>query len=404
MSNLSEITRNGTSSVSPVSPSVNPQGAAGERLTITDPIQQFAPHASTEGAGLDFGGGSSSVPAELTQDQINVRALETAEKKSVKNLEELAARTGIPPIKVPRNTSSADAEKLLRLLGRMCRTPEPWLPIGTVGPLVILGHSNPDCRDFWGIPEFFGVKVLLTVDQYQLIREDLFKRLQYKPLAETNPLENLPAPPRGLDTHSVMDWYVQNYPLDAEEIEKFRKLISENAAIDIQDASEYKGLPRNMGVALSYLRTREPIYNPEEAPSQSSFPDQLLEKHCVYPMHVSEDRIYMLSSNSSIYAFEDEWLSTASEHKEIVSILADPDVIRAAIARNRSKNSTFATEVDRSSLTFSNNDNIVEIDPIEMGQINPDNPNNTPEQIVHWVLPQKRSMLVPRRIWRDSSR
>ena len=344
-----------------------------------------APNTGTVNSGIGEIS-NAQAPAPMTQEDVDKRALDSAHRKSRQSLESLAARTGIPPIQVPRNTSSADAEKLLRLFGRMCRTPEPWLPLGTVGPLIILGHSNPDCRDFWGIPEIFAVKVLLTVDQYQLIREDLFKRLQYKPLPETNALEGIKPPPHGLDAHGIMDWYVQNYPMDEESQEKFRKLISENASVDIQSPTDYKGLPRHMGVALTYLRTKEPIYNPEEAPSQESFPDQLLEKHCVYPMHVGAERIYMLSSDSSIYAFEDEWLSTASEHKELVPVLADPDAIRGAIARNRSKNSTFGAVVDQSSLSFSNNDNIVEIDPVEMAQINPDNPNNTPEQIIHWVL------------------
>ena len=117
------------------------------------------------------------------------------------------------------------------------------------------------------------------------------------------------------------------------------------------------------------------------------FPDSLLEKHGVYPLFVSPERVYLLSSKRSNYAFEDEWTSLGNEAFEIVPVVADANSINGAISRNRSRGSRDSgTKIDVGELYFSEDINLVEIDPVEMARLNPANPNNTPELVVHWVL------------------
>lgn len=291
------------------------------------------------------------------------------------------------PVRVPRNACSAAAENLLRKLGRGAKGPEPWTPVGTVGPLIILGHYNPAFTETWGIPACLTVRVLLEQGQYTVIQEDLEKRLAYNPLAESNALENLEPPPAELDHHEIMEWFSSNYPMEEIEAEKFGRLISENSGTEIERFTDYKGLPRHLGVALHYLRTGEFCFNPEETGSQEMFPDQLLEKHGVYPMFISETKIYMLAASAAVYAFEDEWLSMGHDAIEMVPIMADLEAILAAVARNRGKGALAQlSNVDVGELSLSDNTNLVEIDPIEMARVNPQNPNNTPEQLIHWIL------------------
>ena len=309
------------------------------------------------------------------------------ENRAAVNLEELAERHGLMPVRLPRNSCSAAAENLLRKLGRAATGPEPWTPVGTMGPLIIFGHYNPAFTETWGVPACLSIRVLLEQGQYNMIREDLEKRLAYKPLPAANPLENLQPPSAELDYHEIMDWMAANYPMEEAEAEKFGRLVTDNAGQDIERFVNYKGLPRHIGVALHYLRTGEFCFNPEETGSQEVFPDQLLEKHGVYPMFVGETKTYMLASSPAIYAFEDEWMSMGHDAIEVIPVMADPEAILAAVARNRGKGALAqVADVNIGELSESENHNLVEIDPVEMARVNPQNPNTTPEQIVHWIL------------------
>ncbi len=301
-------------------------------------------------------------------------------------IEQIAARNGLPPVRLPRSSCPADAETLLRRLGRTASGPEPWLPVGTLGPLVILGHYNPSFTETWGIPDFLCVRVVIPQDLYVEIHSDLQKRVEFKPLSQVSPVEHLDPPPTTSTPHSIVDWFVANYPLGEAEKEKWEGLIADNQTIDIQRPSDYKGLPKHFGVAFVYLLSRQPCFNPEEAPAQSTFPDQLLEKHIVYPMFEGEGVLYLLSESPSVYAFEDEWLSAGHDAIEIVPVLADGDAIRAAIARNRGRGANQAATVDTGELYYSEDQHLIEIDPADMGAINPQNPNTEAEDILKWIL------------------
>jgi type II secretory ATPase GspE/PulE/Tfp pilus assembly ATPase PilB-like protein len=302
------------------------------------------------------------------------------------HLEELSSQYGIMPIQLPRSTCSVPAETLLRQLGRMTAVEQPWLPVGTIGPILIVGHHDPRHQECWGVPPFLTVRVLIAPEQYQSVMKDLEGRLRIKPIAAHNPTEGLPAPPQTGKVVDVMKWFLQYYPQSDRDKEKFRKLIAENDDCDTSNLAGLKFLPRHYGAAFLSLATGYPVYNPEEAPAQTHFPDGLLEKHNVYPVFCGNQRIFLLSSVTNNYAFEDEWLSSGSDAVEMVTVLADPTAISAAVARNRGRSSRDKAKVDVGDLYFSDNTSIVEIDPTEMARVNPQNPNNTPEQVVQWVL------------------
>ena len=301
-------------------------------------------------------------------------------------IEQIASRNGLPPVRLPRSSCPADAETLLRKLGRSASGPEPWLPVGTLGPLLILGHYNPSFTETWGIPEFLCVKVVIPQDLYATINEDLQKRLEYKPLSQVSTVEHLSAPPSTSTPHSILDWFLANYPMDDSEKSKWEGLIAENQTVDVQNSGDYKGLEKHFGVAFVYMLTRQPCFNPEEAPSQSTFPDQLLEKHIVYPMFEGEGVLYLLTESPSVYSFEDEWLAAGHEQIEIVPVLADSDAIRAAIARNRGKGANQAAAIDTGELYYSEDKHLIEIDPADMAAVNPQNPSTEPEDVLKWIL------------------
>ena len=216
------------------------------------------------------------------------------------DLDQIASRSGLPPVELPRASCSADAENLLRKLGRMAAGDEPWIPIGTLGPLPILGHFNPASDDTWGIPDYLCVKVVISKSSYATIFEDLQSRLDFKPLSAISPLEELIPPPASAEPNSILNWFSNNYPLSDSEKEKWHALTVENEAIEVQCSTHYKGLPRHYGVAFFYLLNGKLCFNPDEAPNQTSFAEQLLEKHVVYPMHEGDGVLYLLCENEKV--------------------------------------------------------------------------------------------------------
>ena len=301
-------------------------------------------------------------------------------------IESVAGAAGMLPAKLPRGTCSIPAENLLRTLGRNPLTADPWVPVGTIGPILIMAHCRAESEDFWGVPRALVVPIVVDSGQYESILKDLYTRVGYKPLDESNPLEQAPMPPSN-DPRAALKWFIEHYPLAAEEKEKMLRLYEENEKKPLNCLDDLKFLPRHYGVAMMRIATGLPCYNPEEAPGQTMFPDALLDKHCVFPLFCGRQHVYLMSAAQSNYAFEDEWLSGGNDPVKIIPVLADPAAIRAAIARNRSKSARDSgIGMTAGELTYSDTQQIVEIDPVDIGKVNPANPNNTAEQLVQWAI------------------
>ncbi|NRB44986.1 MAG: Flp pilus assembly complex ATPase component TadA, partial [Verrucomicrobiales bacterium] len=341
----------------------------------------------TELTDLD-GSSSKEIQDDILLDnkvehEINMNPESVSEERG---LNQIGRNSGLPPVQLPRTSCSTDAENLLRKIGRMPSGDEPWIPIGTLGPLLILGHFNPTSDDTWGIPDYLCVKVVISKSSYTTIFEDLQSRLDFKPLSAISPLEKLLPPPDSAEPISILNWFSNNYPLTESEKDKWHALTVENEEIEVLSPADYKGLPRHYGVAFFYLLNGKACFNPDEAPNQTTFAEQLLEKHVVYPMHEGDGVLYLLCENEKVYGFEDEWFSDGHEGVEIIPILADGDAIRSAIARSRSRGVQGQDVIECGDLYYSEDQNLLEIDPVDIADLNPSNPNTSPEDVLKWIL------------------
>ena len=309
-----------------------------------------------------------------------------ASRANGKSIEEIAFSAGLIPLEIIRDSCTAEAENILRKLGRVAEGDAPWVPIGSMGPLIIIAHCDPNSEDTWGIPDLLCVKVVISAEKYMVLLEDLHSRFDLKPLSAISPLDDFSLPSREEDPISIIKWFVDNYPLTLNEKQKWYKLIIDTEGTDIHCPEHYKGLPRHYAVAFYKFLEGKLCFNPEEVPIQKAFSEQLLEKHGVYPLYFGQRFIYLLCDNPKTYEFEDEWLSEGHEAREIVPVLADGDSIRSAIAKSRG--STFKTNdiVEACELHYSEDQNLLDIDPVEIAEVNPLNPNTSPEEVIKWVL------------------
>jgi type II secretory ATPase GspE/PulE/Tfp pilus assembly ATPase PilB-like protein len=347
------------------------------RETATDPVR-----TPPQQAGLSRQDAEALPPA--TQD-VSAAPMSQA----MHSLEVLAERYNILPWAPGRTTCSTEAEFLVRKLGRVPRELHPWIPVASLGPLIILGHYNPGAQELWGIPEFLVIKMVITAEKYKEIYDDLIQRLRMNPVAQENSNEFMPAPPHGAPLLDVFHWYTENYPLDKMDVDRLATVVGKQQPEELLTPAQFNDVERNLGTALYRISTGDLVFNPEEAPAQMIFADALLDKHNVYPLHCGKDRIYLLTGDTSNYSFEDEWLSGGNDAIPIVLVVADRALIKKTISRHRSRQSS--SEDDGSGqpvgeLHFANNANMVELEPSEMELINPANVNTTAEDVIKWVL------------------
>lgn len=301
-------------------------------------------------------------------------------------LEWLAGEFEIIPIRLSRAACSTRAEEIFRRFATAKTAEEPWMPFGALGPLLLCAHYNPASRDFWGIPEPFVIRALVSESQYFELREDLVSRLAFNPLPPESESLEIEPPPHGAGLLTMLQWFLRVYPVTEKEREELLVCERSFGGNDYRRIADFKLLPKNFGVALNHIARNEPVFNPEYAPSQIVFPDSLLEKHGVYPLYCGVQTVYLLVTERDNFAFEDEWLSTGSSEFNFKKLLADRESIFEAISRNRGKSATAPTEVVTGELSYSDTTNLVEIDAAEMQRLNPASIHTTPEQIVHWVL------------------
>ncbi|HSJ02107.1 MAG TPA: GspE/PulE family protein [Verrucomicrobium sp.] len=309
----------------------------------------------------------------------------------VMSLEGVALQHGLVPVNLLRDGTPPDAERLLRKLGRMPHTADPWLPVATLGPLLVMAHFNPKATDFWGVPYALVVRVLISKDQYGKTRQDFATRCQQNPLAQDNMLEQLSVPrlaDGGLD--GAFEWLLRHYPYDSSDKSRLRSfhmaLREKKPELTVSD---YNSLQRNLGVALRHLTSESKalVYNAQEAPRQQLFPHALLERFNVYPLYTGRNCIYLLSESPDNYAFEDEWLSLGNEVGKIIPVLADAAGIRDTIGRAAANfDASSVSKVEDKGFAEREEPDLVDISAEDMARVNPQNPNHTAEELMHWAL------------------
>ncbi|MES2595431.1 MAG: GspE/PulE family protein [Verrucomicrobiota bacterium] len=327
--------------------------------------------------------GDASSPAPMTID---------ARQAAIISIEGLALQHHILPVTLMRETCSPEAERIARKLGRVPYVADPWLPVMTFGPLLVMAHHNPRAGDTWGVPNFLTLRVLISQEQYQTTRKDLVSRFGQLPIAQQNAFEGMEAPRFDeMGMEGTFEWLMEHYPYEQTEITKLRGFFEsqkeKNAKLGV---SHFNIMQRNLGVVLNYLVTRgkDFCFSATEAARQTFFPLPLLERHNVYPLYIGKNAVFMLSEHADSYAFEDEWLSMGNSAVKIIRVLTDPAGIRDAINRAGATFDPSGVKVDKSTLSASTsgNEGVIDIMPEDMARINPSSPAHTPEELVQWAI------------------
>ncbi len=331
-----------------------------------------------------------SVPLDLPENAQDLHAaLAMANGVAQEEAQEwLAGKFGILPYIANRPSVSVQAENVFRQLAAesLGLEDEPWLPVGSLGPLLIIGHYDPAARAKWGVPDAFTIPVLLEQRQYRGYAEVLAERLEAKPIVpreaplEPRPLGESPSP------ETALKWLLSDYPFGEEERKRLEGCLEPLSSVAAANVTNLKALPPGFGATLRHLCTGDAVFNPALAPRQSEFPDTLLEKHGVFPLFVGSKTVYLLSPQKEIFAFEDEWLASNTDTRTFRAVLSDKESIIRVVNRDRSNAAASGAAGPAGELMESGVANVVEIDPQEIARVNPASINTTAEQALQWVL------------------
>ncbi len=310
---------------------------------------------------------------------------------AIQSIEGLAVQYGMLPVTLLRESCSPEAERLIRKLGRVPYVADPWLPVATIGPLLVMAHHNPKAGDLWGVPSFLTIRVLVTQQQYQNTLKDLVQRFGQMPSSQSNTMEQMQLPVvADLGLEGAYKWLLEHYPYEPAEITKIKGFYeAQKGKADVMAVTHFNVVQRSLGVALQYLVSggRTLVYNASEAQRQTFFPIPLLERHNVYPLFIGRHVVFLLSESADCYRFEDEWLSMGNPAIKIVPVLADLASIRDAINRaGATFDPSAVAAIDGANLSVADDATVVEISPEDMARVNPQNPNHEPEQLVQWAL------------------
>lgn len=303
-------------------------------------------------------------------------------------LEWLALQFEMLPLRATRPSISTQCETVFRSFatGDRRENSTPWIPVGTVGPLLICGHYNPTASDTWDVPHAFMIPVLIEQEQYAEYLKILDERIKVRPISPKTP-HPAPVPPeKGCSPETALKWLLTEYPFSEEEKARFSDALEKLAGVGAQHVMGAKSLPSGLGAALRHLCTGEKVFNAALAPRQSEFPESLLEKHSVFPLFIGARTVYLLSNQKEIFAFEDEWLASNEDNREFRPVLDEKESVLRTINRDRSVAAASGSAAVETGLTESGVENIVDIDPRETGRINPASINTTAEQALHWVF------------------
>lgn len=300
----------------------------------------------------------------------------------------LAGVFKILPYLPTRTACTSRAEAIFRRLALPAGSEqESWMPVCSLGPLLICAHYNPASTQRWGIPSEFIIPVLVPRQTYDIYVKDINDRLNFTPLDRTEAIEITRPIPRGDTLERMLQWFLDQYPFHRPDVrEKVERESAQLQAASPGDAMALKGLARGLGLAVYFLATGDLCFNAECAPRQTLFPDALLEKHCVYPLYAGRRVVYLLSRDKNSFAFEDEWLSGGNATFDFRTVLADREAIIGTINRERSRAAMPAQTRVETELIHSDVANLVDIDIQEISKLNPSSINVTPEQVIHWVL------------------
>lgn len=208
----------------------------------------------------------------------------------------------------------------------------PWLPICSVGPLLVMGHYLPDSTDFQDVPQTFIVKVLVEESQYREMEKIV--------VAKEGSIEYLePEPtPKPLERDAALLDIVRYISFfgfcSGEDQEKLTYILeSEDPTANAKE----EALPKGYDMVMAKLRRGLRIFPINEISVNtdlvSMLPAATQDRFMVVPFYRGGRKLYLATPNITSWELDDaiynDLLST--EDVQIAKFYASPHLVQSAL-------------------------------------------------------------------------
>lgn len=251
----------------------------------------------------------------------------------MRSLEALALKHRILPVQGLRYGDKRGIDVLTERLAGRPETPEPWLPVGVLGPLLIMGHHNPRSEDFMSVPKPFRVPVLMDVRDYDeryldfmMHHSPRYACVAYHMMCLDWEATSTPLPiDRG--ELPMIEWLAEDYPFTSEERRHLTKCIDRLKAMPERGLADFDQWIPQFSVALEHLRSGAWVFNPECLPIDPRLtPSQvaILREHRAIPLFEGEDtRYWVCSRETNLQRLETAWSSGRGNVSQVFRVLGE---------------------------------------------------------------------------------
>jgi type II secretory ATPase GspE/PulE/Tfp pilus assembly ATPase PilB-like protein len=269
----------------------------------------------------------------------------------------------------------------------------PSVPVGQVGPLLIMGHCCPPSRNCWGIDPDACPMVWLTPRTYHTFLQHTLRflaerevrprlyREQSKPVVELRKdLEEFDEDDRVIP---IMKWMLTALPMSQEDRTFLEESIEEGTLT----------IPAGYTAAIDFLANRTPLVDIREMDVTQRLyeriPRNLVDRYKVLCYLETDKEFYVAVSRLDDFECEDQLVNRLKLEKELVRVQARANDILMRLERFENTGSlmtsvTEDTGAEERALRQFNADVTINEDSARL--INPKSTNTSPEELLEWVL------------------
>jgi type II secretory ATPase GspE/PulE/Tfp pilus assembly ATPase PilB-like protein len=273
----------------------------------------------------------------------------------------------------------------------------PCVPVGQIGPLLIMGHCCPNSRNCWGIDPDACPRVWLTPKIYysylQVVLRYLDEREVRPRLYRETPtpvsklrleLESIPEDDRVMP---ILKWMLVALPMSQEDKGYLQDSIDEGTLT----------LPSGYTAAIDFIQKMSAVIDIREMEIPSRFyeriPRQLVDRHKALCFLETDDELYVAMNNLDDFEFEDQVINRLKLNKELVIAQTRSNDILVRLERLENAGSTVLSHTiddgaSDDALERATRQAVADININEDScrHINPKSVNTTPEELLDWVV------------------
>ncbi|MBN1403122.1 MAG: Flp pilus assembly complex ATPase component TadA [Opitutales bacterium] len=269
----------------------------------------------------------------------------------------------------------------------------PAVPVGQVGPLLVMGHCCPPSRNCWGIDPEACPMVWLTPRMYHAylqatlrflaereVRPRLYRE-QSQPVAELRKeLEEFDEEDRVIP---IMKWMLTALPMSQEDRTFLEESIEEGTLT----------IPAGYTAAIDFIGTRSPLIDIREmdiSPRMyERIPRNLVDRYKILCFLETDKEFYVAVSRLDDFECEDQLVNRLKLDKEIVRVQARANDILMRLERFENTGSLMTsveedTGAEERALRSFNADITINEEAARL--INPKSTNTSPEELLEWLV------------------